>query len=81
MGTVDIHEGSTADIRHTGTTKDSIQVASMHSNSGITTCITGVTAAIDVTAYNYLRLRHHSGEEHHQAYYGISCLHWFIFQT
>jgi hypothetical protein len=56
MGTVDIHEGSSADIRHTGTTKDSVQVASMHSNSGITACVTGISAAIDVTANDYLSI-------------------------
>jgi hypothetical protein len=55
MGTVDIHEGSAADIRHTGTTKDSIQVASTHSNSGITASVSGITATIDVTAYDNLR--------------------------
>jgi hypothetical protein len=57
MGTVNIHEGSAFDISHTRTTIDSIKVASMHSNSGITASFPGIATTIDVATNSDLCLR------------------------
>jgi hypothetical protein len=56
MGTVNVQECSAFDIRHTRTTKDFVQVASMHSNSGITACVSSITTTIDMTAYDDLSI-------------------------
>ena len=66
MGTVNIHEGSAFDISHTRTTKDSIEVASMHSNSGITASFPGITTTIDVAANGNLGLHQRCRQAHKQ---------------
>ena len=71
MGTINVHKSPATDICHTSTSKDPIKVASMHSNSGITAGITGITTTIDMTANSNLRLQRSCSEEHHQAYYDI----------
>ena len=49
MLTVDIDEGITAHIGHTGTAIDIMQVASLDGDAGVTLHLTLVAAAIDVT--------------------------------
>jgi hypothetical protein len=66
MGTVNIHEGSAFDISHTRTTKDSIEVASMHSNSGITASFPGITTTIDVATNSNLGLHQRCRQAHKQ---------------
>ena len=70
MLTFDIHEGSTAHIRLTGTTIDLIQVASIYRDVGIATCFTNITTTIDVTAYGYLGLHRGCDQEQYYADYG-----------
>jgi hypothetical protein len=55
MGTVNVHESPTLDIRHTGTAKDSVQVTFSHGNGGTALDITSITSTIDVSANDYLR--------------------------
>ena len=55
MFTVDIDKSRTIDLCHSGTTEDSIDVASMHGDFGTAARITGITSTIDVTANGNLR--------------------------
>ena len=54
--TIDIHEGSTTHIRHTGATKYSVQVAFSYRDRGITTRVSCITAAIDMSGNDNLSI-------------------------
>ena len=70
MFTIDMDEGRTTHIGHTGTGEDGMQITFIHSNLRAATRITGITTAIDAAANDNLRLHCHCSEEHHQTYYG-----------
>jgi hypothetical protein len=56
MLTVDVQEGTTFDICHTGTAINVVQVASMQSNFGTAANLTFVTATIDITTNRNLSM-------------------------
>ena len=56
MLTVDVQEGTASNVCLTGTAIDIVQVATIDVDGGLATCIAGITATIDVTAYDNLRL-------------------------
>ena len=56
MFTVDIDKGSSSDIGHAGTAEDVLNLTRTDRYLGVASCVTFITATIDVTANSYLRL-------------------------
>ena len=53
---INMNERMTTDISLLGTTKDSVQVASINGNIGIAFCVTGITASVNITTNSNLCL-------------------------
>ena len=71
--TIDVHEGPSTHVGHSGTAKDTADITTTHGHGGTSTRIAGITATIDVTANSDLCL--HQGCKQAQQYYGPYPLH------
>ena len=71
MRSIDIHEGTAADICLTGSAEDVVQVTRTDGDRSISSCVTSIAAAIDIAAYDYLRLPRHSGQQQHHTDDGL----------
>ena len=57
MFAVEVDECPTADVGHTGTTEDILDLAGADGHVGVASCVAFVAAAIDVAAYAYLGMK------------------------